>query len=142
RLLSDAVVEEMHSPQMVIRISKDARDIFPDTHFLSYGLGWLLRDYHGKQFVGHGGAIDGMRAEIGLVPEAHVGVVVLCNLDGTSFPSAILYRALDAYLGAPPRGWSYLRCSVGDEGKVASVAVREVGEFKRSTPPPTRQAGG
>ena len=232
RLLSDSAVEEMHSPQMVIRISKDARDIFPDTHFLSYGLGWLLRDYHGKQFVGHGGAIDGMRAEIGLVPEAHVGVVVLCNLDGTSFPSAILYRALDAYLGAPPRDWSavllaatrkaeargdstdkafeakrvrdthpslpleryagsyvdslygtveiaeqgdhlvarwgpaftgdlthwhfdtfkatwrdrglgesYLTFSVDDEGKVASVEVREVGEFKRSTPPPTRQAG-
>jgi len=38
-------------------------------------------------------------------------------------------------------GESYLTFSVDDEGKVASVEVREVGEFKRSTPPPTRQAG-
>src|SRR5207245_4147350 len=106
RQVRASVDARMPSPQMVVRSSQDARDIFPDTHFLSDGLGWLLRDYHGQQFVGHGGAIDGMRAEIGLVPEAHVGVVVLCNLDGTSFPSAILYRALDAYLGAPPRDWS------------------------------------
>src|SRR5436305_5438500 len=62
RLLSDSAVEEMYSPQMVIRISKAGRDIFPDTHFLSYRPGWLLPDYHGKQFVGHGGAIAGMRA--------------------------------------------------------------------------------
>jgi CubicO group peptidase (beta-lactamase class C family) len=232
RLLSDSVVEEMHSPQVVIRMNKESRELFPDTHFLAYGLGWLLRDYHGKQFVGHGGAIDGMRAEIGLIPEAHLGAVVLCNLDGTSFPSAILYRALDAYMGAPPRDWSavllaaarkaeaqgdstekafeakrvpnthpslpleryagtyldslygtveiaeqgdrlvarmgpafvgdlthwhfdtfkatwrdrglgtsYLTFNVDAEGKVSSVEVLELGEFKRSAPPPGRQAG-
>src|SRR2546430_3981722 len=92
RLISDSAVEEMHTPQIVVRMSKDARETFPDAHFMAYGLAWFLRDFHGKKFVGHGGAIDGMRAEVGLIPEARLGVVVLCNLGGTSFPVAIMHR--------------------------------------------------
>src|SRR5207237_647930 len=131
RLLSDSRAEERHTPQMVIRMNKEAREIFPDAHFLAYGLGWLLRDYHGKQFVGHGGAIDGMRAEIGLVPEARVGVVVLCNLDGTSFPAAILYRALDAYLGAPPRDWSAVLLAAERKAEARGDSVDKAFEAKR-----------
>jgi len=133
RLLSDSVIEEMHTPQIVVRMSKEARETFPDTHFLAYGLGWALRDYHGKKFVGHGGAIDGMRAEIGLVPEARVGVVVLSNLDGTSFPVAILYRTLDAYLGAPPRDWSAVLLAVQRKAEARGDSVRRAFDAARVT---------
>jgi CubicO group peptidase (beta-lactamase class C family) len=131
RLLSDSVIEEMHTPQMVVRMSKEARETFPDTHFLAYGLAWSLRDYHGKKFVGHGGAIDGMRAEIGLIPESKLGVVVLSNLDGTSFPVAVLYRVLDAYLGAPPRDWSAVLLAVTRKAEAKDDSVRKAFEAAR-----------
>ena len=82
------MVEEMHTPQTVIRMSKETHALYPDTHFMAYGLAWSLKDYHGKLFVAPGGVIDGMRTEIGMIPEEHLGVVVLANLDGTNFPVA------------------------------------------------------
>jgi hypothetical protein len=38
-------------------------------------------------------------------------------------------------------GTSYLTFNVDAEGKVSSVEVLELGAFKRSAPPPARQAG-
>jgi hypothetical protein len=72
-----------------------------------------------------------MRAEIGLVPEARVGVVVLCNLDGTAFPSAILYRALDAYLGAPPRDWSAVLLAAAHKAEAREDSVDKAFEAAR-----------
>jgi CubicO group peptidase (beta-lactamase class C family) len=112
--MSDSVVEEMHSPQTVIRISDEQRKLYDDTHFMAYGLGWSLRDYHGRLLVTHGGVIDGMRTEIGMVPEDSLAIVVLANLDGTNLPTALLYRALDAYMGAPQRDWSKLLLEARD----------------------------
>jgi CubicO group peptidase (beta-lactamase class C family) len=131
RLLSDSVMDEMHTPQMVIRMSKQTREMFTDTHFMAYGLGWSLRDYHGRKVVGHGGAIDGMRTEIGMVPEERLGVVVLANLDGTSFPTAILYRVLDAYMGAPERDWSAVMLKAEREQKIRADSTRRVFESAR-----------
>src|SRR5205085_1721518 len=69
--------------------------------------------------------------EIGLVPEARVGAVVLCNLDGTSFPAAILYRALDAYLGAPPRDWSAVLLAAERKAEARGDSVDKAFEAKR-----------
>ena len=136
RLISDSAVEEMHTPQIVVRMSKDARETFPDAHFMAYGLAWFLRDFHGKKFVGHGGAIDGMRAEVGLIPEARLGVVVLCNLGGTSFPVAIMHRALDAYLAAPPRDWSGSLLAMERKAEARADSTRRA--FEAARVPDTR----
>ncbi|HEX5409361.1 MAG TPA: serine hydrolase [Gemmatimonadaceae bacterium] len=131
RLLSDSVMDEMHTPQMVIRMSKDAHAMFPDTHFMAYGLAWSLRDYHGRKMDGHGGVIDGMRTEIGLIPELHLGVVVLANLDETDFPTAMLYRVLDAYMGAPPRDWSTLMLAAAKKAQARDDSTRRAFEAAR-----------
>jgi CubicO group peptidase (beta-lactamase class C family) len=131
RLLSDSVVLEMHSPQTVIPMSKDTRELFTDTHFMAYGLGWSLRDYHGRQLVTHGGVIDGMRTEIGMLPEEGLGIVVLANLDGTNLPTALLYRALDAYMGAPERDWSKLLLDERRKSDAKSDSARKAFEAAR-----------
>jgi hypothetical protein len=131
RLLSDSVADEMQTPQMVIPMSKQTRELFPTTHFTAYGLGWSLRDYHGRKMVGHGGVIDGMRAEIGMIPEERLGVVVLANLDGTAFPTAILYRALDAYLGKPARDWSAVMQAREREQRARADSTRRAFEADR-----------
>ena len=105
-LISSGAVKEMHTSQTVMRAEPPYSLWYPEAHFLNYGLGWFLSDYKGRKLVEHGGAIDGMRAEVALIPEEKLGLVILTNRGGTILPVALMYRILDAYLGAPPRDWS------------------------------------
>jgi CubicO group peptidase (beta-lactamase class C family) len=73
KLLSDSVVKEMHTPQIIVRRSLEAEKLFPMTHLVAYGLGWSIRDYRGRKMIGHGGGIDGFRAEVGLIPKRSSG---------------------------------------------------------------------
>src|SRR6266550_4495415 len=38
------------------------------SNFAAYGLGWMLRDYHGYKMVGHGGGVPGFVSLVMLVP--------------------------------------------------------------------------
>jgi CubicO group peptidase (beta-lactamase class C family) len=105
RLISSGAVKEMQTSQTVMRVDPPYSLLYPEAHFLNYGLGWFLSDYRGRKLVEHGGAIDGMRAQVALLPEEKLGLVILTNRGGTLLPMALMYRILDAYLGAPPRDW-------------------------------------
>src|SRR5437867_6094138 len=104
RLMSEAAVKEMRSPQTVIPLDSITERLRPSTHFLAYGLGWSLADYRGRKLVSHGGAIDGFRALVGLVPEERLGVVVLSNGGelGRALTNALFLRVVDAYVGGAP----------------------------------------
>jgi CubicO group peptidase (beta-lactamase class C family) len=102
-IVSQAALAEMHTPQTIVRREGVMKKLYPDAHFMTYGLGWLLFDYKGRTVVEHGGAIDGMIAMVALVPEEKLGLVILCNRDGTQVTFPLLYTVLDAYFGAPPR---------------------------------------
>jgi CubicO group peptidase (beta-lactamase class C family) len=106
RLLSSGSMKEMHTPQTIIRLEGNMERLYPEAHFLSYGMGWFLSDYRGRKVVEHGGAIDGMRAEVAMMPEEKLGLVILTNLHGTVLPQALMYKIFDSYLAAPPRDWS------------------------------------
>ncbi len=67
QLVSEASLKEMHTPQTIIRIEGQYPILYPDAHFLSYGMGWFLSDFRGKKLVEHGGAIDGMRALVAMI---------------------------------------------------------------------------
>lgn len=70
----------------------------------SYGLGWRVFDYAGHTMVFHGGAVQGYRAMIGLLPERDLGVVVLWNSESAA-PSGLLPMVADRALGLPARDW-------------------------------------
>ena len=107
KVLSAAVVKEMQTPQTIIRIEGNNERLYPEAHFLSYGLGWFLSDFRGRKLVEHGGAIDGMRASVSLMPEEKLGVVILTNRHGSVLPHVLMYRVMDAYLNvADKRDWS------------------------------------
>lgn len=106
QLISSGAVKEMHMPQTVIRLEGVIEKLNPETHFMSYGMGWFLQDYRGRKVVQHGGNIDGMTALVAMMPEEKLGLVILTNMNGTSLPTAIMYRVFDAFLQAPPRDWS------------------------------------
>ena len=95
----------MWTPHISFRVSAAAEAQYPSTHFRGYGLGWGLMDYLGRKVMSHGGAADGMYSRVVLVPEERLGMVILTN-SMTSLPTALCYRILDAYLGAPEHDWS------------------------------------
>jgi len=91
----------LHTP---LRVSAGAEERYGQ-HFNGYGLGWNVLDYHGTFIARHGGAADGMYSRVMLVPEEHLGVVILTN-GMTSVQTALTYYILDLYLGREPRDWS------------------------------------
>jgi len=106
RLLSSGAAKEMQTSHTVIRAEPPYSLWYPEANFLNYGLGWFLHDYRGRKVVEHGGAIDGMRAQVAMIPEEKLGLVILTNMNGTTLPLAIMYKVFDAYLAASPRDWS------------------------------------
>ena len=95
----------MWTPHMSFSVSADYQLQYPSVHFRGYGLGWGLMDYRGRMVASHGGAADGMYSRVVLVPEEHLGMVILTN-SMTSMQTALSYRILDAYLGGQERDWS------------------------------------
>ena len=105
QIVSEAAIKEMHTSQTIMRLEGQYTLIYPDAHFLNYGMGWFLSDFRGKKLVEHGGAIDGMRALVAMIPEENVGVVVLTNANGSILPQFLAYRIFDSYLGKDAKDW-------------------------------------
>ncbi|MGD2089160.1 MAG: serine hydrolase [Candidatus Aminicenantes bacterium] len=105
RILSEESIWEMWSSHTVNRVTPSTKKLFPKTHFMSYGLGWGLSDYHGYKVIGHGGGLDGMISRVALVPEIKLGLVILTNsING--LPTALGYKIIDTYLGVKSKDWS------------------------------------
>jgi CubicO group peptidase (beta-lactamase class C family) len=122
RIVSEKNLQETHTPQNIIHLEGNARDMNPDTIQLSYGMGWVIQDYRGHLQVSHAGAIDGFRAHITLIPKAKIGIVLLNNLDHTQMNLALSNSIVDLLLGLPKKDWNtYL----GEQVRKEEVAARE-----------------
>jgi len=136
-LISSVAVKEMATPQTIIRLEGPMTRLYPEAHFLNYGLGWFLSDYRGRKLVEHGGAIDGMRALVAMIPEEKLGVVILTNVNGTTLSVPLSYRIFDMYLGAPARDWSaeMLKSMTALEEQARAAAARVESERVTGTTP-------
>lgn len=83
-----------------------------------YGLGWRVYDYVGHRVVFHGGAVQGYRGAIALMPERDLGVVILWNAN-SSAPSGLLPTILDRAIGVTPQRWLESEPEPLDEGLYA-----------------------
>jgi CubicO group peptidase (beta-lactamase class C family) len=145
-VVSAASIAESHTPQIVIRKEGPWAHVNPFNHFDSYGLGWFLHDFRGREVVEHGGNIDGMSAMVGLLPEERIGVVILTNLNQTVLVDALLWYTLDCFLTAAPRDWSEEMHRVADRVSAetkAEIARRLAGRVPETRPslPLERYAG-
>jgi CubicO group peptidase (beta-lactamase class C family) len=139
RLLGAEVLAETRQAQMSLRIDEPGRRMAPETHLISYGLGWQLQDYRGQWIVSHGGGIDGFRAGVAMVPDAGLGWVVLSNLGGTPFPEAIANSLVDLLLDLPRRDWnSYLIEQGRKSEEEAKTREREQEEKRQQDTRPAR----
>jgi len=69
-----------------------------------YGLGWRIYDYSGHRMVFHGGAVQGYRGAMAMLPERDLGVVILWN-SGSSLPSGLMPTILDRAIGLSGDPW-------------------------------------
>lgn len=131
-LLRPEVVAEMQTPQTLIRLDDVWRDgrpfsaFYPEASLMAHGLGWFVSEYRGRRMVEYFGRF----AEIAMIPEEGVGVVVLMNTPA-DLRYALTYWLFDRflddgqYLAAGERDWSA-------EMRRETLAARE--ERRRAAP--------
>jgi beta-lactamase class C len=69
-----------------------------------YGLGWRVYDYAGHRLMFHGGAVQGYRGAVALMPDRDLGIAILWNSE-SSLPSGLLPTILDSAIGLPYHAW-------------------------------------
>jgi beta-lactamase class C len=69
-----------------------------------YALGWRVYDYAGHRVVFHGGAVQGYRGLVALLPDRDLGIALMWNSE-SSLPSGMLPTILDRALGLPTQRW-------------------------------------
>ncbi|WP_404341193.1 serine hydrolase [Pseudoalteromonas mariniglutinosa] len=97
QLFSEQQQQQMWHPHITSLPSKSAKQAY-DQQFRGYGLGWSIDDFHGTKKIGHGGGILGMVSQVTLLPEKHLGIVILSNQQAFSALSAITYEVLEEAL--------------------------------------------
>lgn len=75
-----------------------------------YGIGWRVFDYSGHRVVFHGGAVQGYRGAIAMLPDRDLGIAILWNSE-SSLPSGLMPTILDAAIGLPYHAWLNLPAS-------------------------------
>jgi CubicO group peptidase (beta-lactamase class C family) len=107
RVLDPAVIRSMETPQALVQKDSDLAGWLdtqtPETQFYAYGLGLFIQDYGGRKLVWHAGDIDGMASSLALIPDEHLGVVVLSNMSGNRAPEGVMFHVLQSYLGLAHR---------------------------------------
>src|SRR6202000_799634 len=106
-----------------------------NTHFGAYALGFLVNDVKGYKQVSHTGGLEGMVTQITMIPELHLGIIVLTNQqEGLAFQS-ITNQIKDAYFGmtGTDRGAQYapMRQQQLDDAKHLTDSIwQEVTKFQ------------
>jgi CubicO group peptidase (beta-lactamase class C family) len=106
RLFSEKQSAEMWTPVTVIPFGDPPKPLAGlKPMYLSYGLGWVLSDYHGHKMVHHTGGLSGMVTRVTLIPDLKLAVIVLTNQEQGAAFNAITYTALDQQMGLPATDW-------------------------------------
>ena len=103
-IIPGSFVTEAISSQMVVSGSLPSKER-PDMYLSNYGFGWMLTSYRGHYRVEHGGNIDGFSASTCFFPADSIGIVVLCNQNGSQVPSMVRNLVSDRLLGLAYRDW-------------------------------------
>jgi CubicO group peptidase (beta-lactamase class C family) len=136
RIVSAKSLAEVHAPHVVVPLEADVAEMAGATQ-RSYGLGWHVLDYRGAPVLTHGGAADGLRAMIGLLPKKKAGFVLFCNLEMNEGVFALGNLLLDALLGVEPKDWVgfYLKKQEARLATVAQARKTMLASRKRDTKP-------
>jgi CubicO group peptidase (beta-lactamase class C family) len=109
RLVSEAGFAELVKPQMKVVGNVD------------YGLGWFLRDWNGHKVAEHGGNIDGFNAQVAVMPDQHVGFVLLTNVSASTLGQFAMSTVWANLVGSPGATTAATDAAAIDPQTVAGV---------------------
>ncbi len=141
-LISARNLEAMHTPQIVIPLDAVDRIQFPETHQMSYGMGWVIQDHFGHLLLQHAGAIDGFRCHFTLVPKSRLGIVLLCNLHQTRMNIALSNSLLEMLLGLPHLDWNAVVEKAHNKDQDSEQKERENHSPRHPDTRPSRELAG
>ena len=138
RLFSEPRSREMWAAQTILPIGEPPASLAGlKANFAAYGLGWGLRDYHGRKMVGHTGGVGGFVSRVMLVPQENLGVVILTNAEQTSAFDSILYHIIDHYFQLTPSDWiaNYKKVDDDDDKEAAETMKKAEGSRAADSKP-------
>jgi CubicO group peptidase (beta-lactamase class C family) len=71
------------------------------SHYMLYGLGWVLSDRNGREIVAHTGGVNGFLSAVTLIPEEKIGIVILTNTDDNGWYETLNETLVQAALDQP-----------------------------------------
>ena len=86
RLISEENLRETWTTQIEI------------TGSISYGMGWVIREWEGQPVIEHGGNVDGFSAQVAMLPESNLGFVLLTNASASPLPPQAINLVWDTLL--------------------------------------------
>src|SRR5262252_10108751 len=123
KLANAATVQDMHLAHMPTGGTPQLPGISP----ADYGMGWFTQSYRGHELVEHGGNIDGFSANVVLLPQDDIGMVILTNLNGTSLRDLMAYVTADRLLDLKSIDW----IGQGAARRAIAEAATEEGQKKK-----------
>jgi len=104
---------------------------------LGYGLGWVLSSQRGLRIVSHTGGWAGQVSTVFLVPDMHLGIVILTNQEVPAAFRSILWRIIDGFQNVTPTDWAaiYLQLAKAHGGAADDEWTRHVAARDANTVP-------
>src|SRR6185503_4072787 len=103
QVIPAAAIQATRQPQDIVG---SIRHLNGETNYELYGLGWFLQDYSGHRLVMHDGGVNGYLSSVTLVPQDHLGIIILTNTDQNEFYEALRWEIMDAYFKLPYRDYT------------------------------------
>lgn len=103
-VLSPRVLRALHSPRIRTFSIHRQRDYDQALKDASYGLGWRIYHYQGREVIGHRGAVDGYRSLILFDPVLKAGVGMLWNSNAVE-PTGMQLEVFDMLYHLPTKNW-------------------------------------
>ena len=127
QLVSEARLLDMHAPQTIISSPEKYKELGAP----SYGQCWVVTAYRGHKLVWHNGGIDGFNAQLAMLPNDNLGLVVLTNIGGSPLPDLIQYNVFDQLLGLDTVDWTKRMRDARDERKKTEEEEKKKGDPNR-----------
>lgn len=123
-ILPPAYVSQAMSSQMIVGAGLPDKEM-PDVYFSNYGFGWFLASYRSHYRIEHGGNIDGFSASTCFFPSDSIGIVVLCNQNGSPVPAVVRNLIADRMLGLKYFDWeTYYKLKADAAKQQAKTAAK------------------
>lgn len=122
QILTQETVKELFTPAMVAEASFSEAPPINHSPYFSYSLGWENYQYKDQLVIEKGGALDGVRTVITLLPELNCGIVVFCNLNLSLYPEKVRTKFLELAAGKSDKD---LQAEIDAQSKAISTMVSQ-----------------